>query len=169
MARPACWLWGEKGQERGEERAAPACVCVCISSPAPVGTCGREGRGAGSQGAGGRGPERGLCSQAQPKRKQSSTTECPTQLSLRLGCGHPRAVLSRAAPRESRPSPAHQDSVCTRDLQNPPPGSRSCRVALPSGAPRLSVPSAFVTQGHLRWDPQVPPQVPQKEPITEQG
>ena len=139
---------GGEGQERGEVgQPPPVCVCVCISSPAPVGTCGREGRGAGSQGAGGCGPEHGLCSQAQPKRKQSSTTECPTQLSLRLGCGHPRAVLSsRPAPREARPSPAHQDSVCTQDLQKPPPGSRSCRAALPSGAPRLSVPSASVTQ-----------------------
>lgn len=136
---------GGGGQETGGVGDSPLPVCVCISKPAPVGTCGQEGRGAGSQGAGGP-PDRGLCSQAQPKRKESSTTECPTQLSLRLGCGHPRAVLSRAAPREARPSLAHQDIVCAQDLQKPPPGWRSCQAALPSGAPRLRVPSAFVTQ-----------------------
>lgn len=54
---------GGEGQERGGKGDSPLPVCACISKPAPVGTCGQEGRGTGSQGAGGP-PEHGLCSQA---------------------------------------------------------------------------------------------------------
>ena len=65
MAQASVLAVGGEGTGGG-----PPHLGVCgLSMPAPVGTCGREGRG--------RGPECGLCSQAQPRERSHPPPSAP--------------------------------------------------------------------------------------------